>query len=1050
MATAFILSFFVITSSSWSQSIAPCGQQLSAASIYQGVPALSNGTDQTTENDCVGENVVGPYGDQYQCVEYVRRFYSLAMNVDTTSWQFYNADQYYKAATTLGLIALPNGGSNPPAANDIVVFEGGPAGHAAVATAVSPTAVNIIEQNWSYNGTASLVLTSSNSSYVVSRAGSKYVVLGWLREGGRVVYAPSGQVIFGFPLQLILDPTPTTTNGYSITYSSTAVQYTVAWNSTISMTSLYDTYKQYLPANGWTITNDITNYPTSRGLYAQNSSSTVAIAIVAQGSGSQVSLSYLTGSGISGNPAPTVTQLNPASLPLGAAPQILTINGAGFVASSTVTFNGIAHTAIFVTASQLTISLTSADLATVGSYPVVVTNPSPGGGNSNAVNFTVSSNNPVPAITQLNPASVPVGATPQTLAIIGTGFLASSTVTFNATAHAATFVSATQLTISLTSADLATPGSYPVVVTNPLPGGGASNAVNFTVSSSNPVPAITQLNPASLSAGATPQAVTIIGTGFLASSTVTFNGIGHAAVFVSASQLTISLTSADLATAGSYPVVVTNPTPGGGASNSADFTVTASVSGVSVSPSSVSVPEGGVQTFTAVVSGGGSVTWSVEEGAAGGTITTAGIYTAPISTGIFHVVATNSADTTQTATATVTVSSATSYSILYSFTGAFETASLIQAGGSLYGTNEMIAFKIDASGTFTQLAELSSSPNGPISPLILAKDDNFYGTTSLEGANGLGSIFRMSASGNVRIMYSFAYNYPGETGGAFPWAGLIQGIDGNFYGTTYAGGSISCEPNGYGVPAYGPYGYGLWESGTGCGTVFRMDSTGNVTVLYSFSGQSDGSFPSAPLIQGSDGNFYGTTSAGGAYGYGTIFEMDASGSLQVLHSFSGADGSGPVAGLLQAADGNLYGTTSNWITSGGGEIFKVDTSGNNFTILHTFSGPDGSFPVAPLIQGSDGSFYGTTWAGGDLACGTYYYFDNYPYPRESGCGTVFRMDSAGNVTILHAFEEPQTPDGDAPYAGLLLGQDGNLYGTTYSGGTSVYFGAVFRVSVPNK
>jgi uncharacterized repeat protein (TIGR03803 family) len=231
-----------------------------------------------------------------------------------------------------------------------------------------------------------------------------------------------------------------------------------------------------------------------------------------------------------------------------------------------------------------------------------------------------------------------------------------------------------------------------------------------------------------------------------------------------------------------------------------------------------------------------------------------------------------------------------------------------------------------------------------------------------------------------------------------------------------------------------------------------MDSSGNVTVLYSFSGQSDGNFPQAPLIQGSDGNFYGTTSAGGAGQDGTIFKMDSAGNLTVLHSFSGADGTGPVAALLQGADGRLYGTTAclNGCFSTAGEVFKIDTSGNNFTVLHTFSGSDGWSPVAPLIQGSDGSFYGTTWAGGDLTCGSWYanVGSNYPYVDSSGCGTVFKIDPLGNITVLHAFEEPQSGDGNAPYAGLILGKDGYLYGTTYSGGTSIYFGTVFRLGVP--
>jgi surface antigen len=261
---------------------------------------------------------------------------------------------------------------------------------------------------------------------------------------------------------------------------------------------------------------------------------------------------------------------------VGAAAQTLTITGTGFLATSTVTFNSIAHTATYVSASQLTISLTTADLSSAGSYPVVVTNPTPGGGSSAPDSFTVSATNPVPTVASLSPSSLTAGATAQTLTITGTGFLSTSTVTFNSVAHAATYVSSSQLTISLTTADLATAGSYPVVVTNPAPGGGSSSAATFTVSASNPIPTISLLTPTSLAAGATAQTLTINGSGFLVTSTVTFNGVPHSPTYVSASQLTISLTTADLAMAGSYPVVVTNPAPGGGSSSAVNFTVSAS------------------------------------------------------------------------------------------------------------------------------------------------------------------------------------------------------------------------------------------------------------------------------------------------------------------------------------------------------------------------------------------------------------------------------------------------------------------------------------------
>ena len=144
-------------------------------------------------------------------------------------------------------------------------------------------------------------------------------------------------------------------------------------------------------------------------------------------------------------------------------------------------------------------------------------------------------------------------------------------MTYNGVGHAATYVSATQLTITLSAADQGTAGAYAVVVTNPAPGGGASSALNFTVN--NPVPSITSLSPASATAGAAAQTLTINGTNFLSTSTVTYNGVGHAATYVSPTQLTITLSAADQGTAGTYAVVVTNPAPGGGASNAVNFTV---------------------------------------------------------------------------------------------------------------------------------------------------------------------------------------------------------------------------------------------------------------------------------------------------------------------------------------------------------------------------------------------------------------------------------------------------------------------------------------------
>jgi uncharacterized repeat protein (TIGR03803 family) len=247
-----------------------------------------------------------------------------------------------------------------------------------------------------------------------------------------------------------------------------------------------------------------------------------------------------------------------------------------------------------------------------------------------------------------------------------------------------------------------------------------------------------------------------------------------------------------------------------------------------------------------------------------------------------------------------------------------------------------------------------------------------------------------------RVLYSFT-----GADGAYPQAGLVLDAQGNLYGTTANGGDLAC---------LAPY---------GCGTVFKIDTAGKETVLYSFTGGADAAHPQAGLVLDAQGNLYGTTIGGGAYGVGTVFKVDPTGAETVLHSFSNSpDGAYPQAGLVLDAQGNLYGTTYG----GGnaysyGTVFKVDTTGN-VTVLHAFTfPPDGLYPQAGLVLDAQGNLYGTTSAGG----GTQY---------EQG--TVFKLDSAGNETVLYSFG--RLPDGESPLAGLVMDTSGYLYGTTFFGG----------------
>jgi len=302
----------------------------------------------------------------------------------------------------------------------------------------------------------------------------------------------------------------------------------------------------------------------------------------------------------------------------------------------------------------------------------------------------------------------------------------------------------------------------------------------------------------------------------------------------------------------------------------------------------------------------------------------------------------------------------------------------------------------------------------PQAGLIQGTDGNLYGTTSGGGGGGCvvcGTVFEIDTGGTA---FTTIHGFVGSDGRG-PRASLIQGTDGNLYGTTTSGGAGGCT---------------ITFLVIGCGTIFKMDTNGTTfTTLYSFGG-GDGRGP-GQLIQGTDGYLYGTTNRGGSNDDGTIFKIDTNGStLTTLHHFAGGDGATPSGGLIQGTDGSLYGTTfaggvggCTTPTSGCGTIFKIDTNGSTLTTLHSFVSSDGSGPL-DLIQGTDGNLYGTTMGGGAGSCTT---------PLLSpGCGTIFKADvTCSTFSTLHSFVNS---DGAFPYAGLVQGADGGLYGTTFGGG----------------
>jgi uncharacterized repeat protein (TIGR03803 family) len=293
---------------------------------------------------------------------------------------------------------------------------------------------------------------------------------------------------------------------------------------------------------------------------------------------------------------------------------------------------------------------------------------------------------------------------------------------------------------------------------------------------------------------------------------------------------------------------------------------------------------------------------------------------------------------------------------------------------------------------------------------------NLYGTTEHGGSapylKGWGVVYKFDVAGHYTALHTFT---DGSDGG-LPNAVMVD-AKGNLYGTTFGGGAGS-------------------KTGVQEGVVFKLDPAGKETVLYAFTGLDDGGGPSAGVIRDPAGALYGTTTAGGNGGAGVVFKLDPRGKETVLHAFTGqADGATPFAGVIRDEAGNLYGAAGNFGRTptgndGGGVIFRVDAAGN-FTPLYTFSGTDGALPFGGLVLDRAGNLYGTTLAGGNLAC-----------DGDSGCGVVFEITPAGQEILLHIFENG--PDGSEPAAALTLDKAGNLYGTADHGAEGG--GVLFRLN----
>jgi len=378
--------------------------------------------------------------------------------------------------------------------------------------------------------------------------------------------------------------------------------------------------------------------------------------------------------------------------------------------------------------------------------------------------------------------------------------------------------------------------------------------------------------------------------------------------------------------------------------------------------------------------------------------------------------------------------------VLYSFQGgsdgAYAVGTLIEdAAKNLYGTTFGgggggcqggcgTVFEVAPNGTETVLYAFKGGSDGALpSPTLVADGaGNLYGTTEEGGTSNAGTVFKLAPDGAESVLYTFT----GGSDGWEPAGSLITDKKGNLYGTTVMGGGVAA-----------------CEQYFGCGTVFEVTPSGTETVLYAFQGGTDAIGPSGGVIRDASGNLYGTSFSGGtgngnncggsSFGCGAVFEVAPGGAETVLYSFQGGtDGLEPIGGLLRDRAGNFYGATLGGGSSNEGTVFKLAPDGVE-TVLHSFKdGSDGAIPAAGVIADKAGNLYGTTFYGGGTHC----------LHTNDGCGTVFKLAPDGTESVVLAF---QGKHGIQPEGGLLMGDNGRLYGTTTAGGKD-NDGVVFSVN----
>jgi uncharacterized protein (TIGR03437 family) len=326
--------------------------------------------------------------------------------------------------------------------------------------------------------------------------------------------------------------------------------------------------------------------------------------------------------------------------------------------------------------------------------------------------------------------------------------------------------------------------------------------------------------------------------------------------------------------------------------------------------------------------------------------------------------------------------------------------------------NEGTVFQLTPQGSLTRIFLFSGTGQGGTNELSLSlgSDGNFYGTSQFGGSNvtdpllGAGNVFKVTPAGTETVLYNFSGNGSDGTGAN----SVILASDGNLYGTTVAGGSGSCHLKSVGGTVLS----------NGCGTIFKIISGSSFETIYNFTGAPDGAFPETPLVEGPDGNLYGTASALGPNGNGTVFKITRNGALTTLHAFNGMDGSAAAA-LTPGQDGNFYGTTSSGGSAQAGTIFEITPAGTLTTLYNfcmTANCADGASGRG-IIQASDGNLYGVTYAGGAF-----------------GTGAVFKLAIASPPAIA---ENGVVNGASFNSTGITGGEIASLFGTNVTSSTGI-------------